>query len=117
MAERTLRGSRLGSVSYETDRNTELAPRQDAEYRCLHGHVFSVPFSGEAEAPQTWECRLDGTVGKLIGGPDPEAKSGKAPRTHWDMLMERRTIADLEEVLAERLEMLKGRRSAAKKSA
>ncbi|MGI8870016.1 MAG: RNA polymerase-binding protein RbpA, partial [Mycobacteriales bacterium] len=31
-------------------------------------------------------------------------------RTHWDMLMERRTIADLEEVLAERLELLRERR-------
>ncbi|HEY0360212.1 MAG TPA: hypothetical protein VGD11_16645, partial [Mycobacteriales bacterium] len=28
MGERTLRGSRLGAVSYETERNTELAARQ-----------------------------------------------------------------------------------------
>jgi hypothetical protein len=33
------------------------------------------------------------------------------------MLMERRTIADLEEVLAERLEVLRHRRSGSKKSA
>lgn len=111
MAERTLRGSRLGSVSYETDRNTELAPRQQADYRCPHGHVFTVPFSGEADAPPTWECRLDGSTGRLVGGAEPESKSGKPPRTHWDMLMERRTIADLEEVLEERLEMLRGRRT------
>ena len=39
MAERTLRGSRLGAVSYETDRNAELAPRKPAEYRCPKGHV------------------------------------------------------------------------------
>jgi hypothetical protein len=116
MAERTLRGSRLGSVSYETDRNTELAPRQHADYRCPQGHVFSVPLSGEADAPPTWECRLDGTVGRLVGGDEPEAKAGKAPRTHWDMLMERRSIADLEQVLEERLEMLRDRRSP-KKSA
>lgn len=116
MAERTLRGSRLGSVSYETDRNTELAPRQDAVYRCSHGHEFSVPFSGEADTPPTWECKFDGTVAHLIGATEPESKSGKPGRTHWDMLMERRTIADLEEVLEERLETLRQRRSP-KKSA
>jgi hypothetical protein len=117
MAERTLRGSRLGSVSYETDRNTELAPRQQADYRCPHGHLFTVPFSGEADAPPTWECRLDGTTAHLEGAAQPQSKASKPPRTHWDMLMERRTIADLEEVLEERLEVLRERRSGTKKSA
>jgi len=56
--------------------------------------------------------RLDGTSGELIDGPAPEAKKVKAVRTHWDMLMERRTIADLEEVLAERLDVLRARRGA-----
>ena len=111
MSERTLRGSRLGAVSYESDRNTEFAPRQEADYKCPHGHVFTVPFSGEAETPAVWECRLDGSIARLVGAQEPDSKAGKPPRTHWDMLMERRTIADLEEVLAERLEMLKDRRS------
>ncbi|MGL5247728.1 MAG: RNA polymerase-binding protein RbpA, partial [Brooklawnia sp.] len=34
----------------------------------------------------------------------PEEKDVKPPRTHWDMLLERRSIAELEELLAERLE-------------
>ena len=32
MGERVLRGSRLGTTSYETDRNTDLAPRQEVIY-------------------------------------------------------------------------------------
>ena len=36
MGERMLRGSRLGAVSYESDRNTELAPRQSREYQCAN---------------------------------------------------------------------------------
>ena len=32
MADRVLRGSRLGAVSYETDRDTDLAPRRMARY-------------------------------------------------------------------------------------
>ncbi|HZB21605.1 MAG TPA: RNA polymerase-binding protein RbpA, partial [Blastococcus sp.] len=35
------------------------------------------------------------------------------PRTHWDMLLERRSVEDLEEVLAERLDVLRGRRTRA----
>lgn len=111
MAERTLRGSRLGAISYETDRNTELAPRQQGEYICARGHRFTVPFSTDADIPATWDCKADGTIAKLADGTEPEAKKTKAPRTHWDMLLERRTIDDLEEVLAERLEHLRGRRS------
>ena len=57
--------------------------------------------------------RLDGTSAQLVDGPEPETKKAKPPRTHWDMLMERRSIADLEEVLAERLEVLRGRRTQA----
>ncbi len=112
MADRTLRGSRLGAVSYETEYGAEPAPRNIAAYRCARGHEFSVPFSEEAEIPSTWDCRLDGTAALLIDGPAQEAKKTKPPRTHWDMLMERRTIADLEEVLEERLDVLRARRGA-----
>ncbi|MFS0470155.1 RNA polymerase-binding protein RbpA, partial [Corynebacterium striatum] len=33
MADRVLRGSRMGAVSYETDRDHDLAPRQMVKYR------------------------------------------------------------------------------------
>ena len=110
MADRVLRGTRLGAISYETEYGTEPAPRNIARYRCARDHEFSIPFAEEAEIPTTWECRLDGTAATLIDGPAPEAKKVKPARTHWDMLMERRTIADLEEVLAERLDVLRARR-------
>src|SRR2546423_5892467 len=103
MGERMLRGSRLGAVSYESDRNTELAPRQTREYLCARGHQFEVPFAVDAEVPMTWECKFDGTVARLVDGSEPEQKKAKPPRTHWDMLLERRSIAALEDILAERL--------------
>jgi len=34
---RVMRGSRLGAVSYETERNHDLAPRQIARYRTEDG--------------------------------------------------------------------------------
>lgn len=110
MADRTLRGSRMGAISYETEYGAEPAPRNIAEYQCPRGHQFSIPFAEDAEVPSTWECRLDGTTGELVDGPQPETKKTKPARTHWDMLMERRSIADLEEVLAERLDVLRARR-------
>jgi hypothetical protein len=111
MADRVLRGSRLGAVSYETDRNHDLAPRRVVRYACPKGHDFEVPFSDDAELPLTWECRLHGAESKKMDGTEPEMKKAKPPRTHWDMLLERRTISELEELLTERLEELRGRRS------
>ena len=110
MGERMLRGSRLGAVSYESDRNTELAPRQTREYLCVKGHQFEVPFAVDAEVPITWECKFDGSVARLVDGNEPEAKKAKPPRTHWDMLLERRSIEELEELLKERLDIIKTRR-------
>ena len=108
MSERALRGTRLGATSYETDSGIDLAPRQDVEYACPSGHRFSMPFSMEAEVPLVWECRVCGAQALRVGGVIEEDKPTKPVRTHWDMLRERRSIPELEEVLAERLEVLRG---------
>lgn len=107
MGDRILRGSRLGAVSYEND-STELAPRQSVSYDCPHGHRFQMQFAAEAEVPAVWECRTCGAPSLVVDGREPEPKKVKPTRTHWDMLMERRTESDLEEVLAERLAVLRG---------
>src|SRR3954468_5340738 len=83
MGERVLRGSRLGTTSYETDRNTDLAPRQQAVYDCPHGHAFSVPLSTDADIPPSWDCRVCGSAALLRDGERPEPKKGKTPRSHW----------------------------------
>ena len=110
MAERSLRGSRLGATSYENDLNIELAPREPVSYDCPKGHTTTVPFSAEADVPGRWECRVCGSVALRRDVEPVEEKKGKPARTHWDMLLERRTIADLEEVLAERLALLRDER-------
>ena len=95
MAERALRGTRLGATSYENDRNTDLAPRQEVAFDCPKRHRFTVPFSAEAELPINWECRICGAVAQTATGDMPTPKKAKPPRSHWDMLMERRSMADL----------------------
>lgn len=110
MANRVMRGSRLGSVSYETDRKDNLAPRSIARYRTENGDEFDIPFADDAEIPDTWQCRngMEGTV--IAGRAAAEPKKVKAPRTPWDMLLERRTIEELEELLQERLALIKSQR-------
>ena len=47
-------------------------------------------------------------MGLSVDGIQPEAKNEKPARTHWDMLLERRSIPELEDILTERLELLRG---------
>ena len=51
MAERSLRGSRLGALSMERDEHVVPSQRQITTYRCPNGHVIELPFSIEAEIP------------------------------------------------------------------
>jgi hypothetical protein len=110
MAERVVRGSRLGAVSYENEYGTELAARHVTTYDCPRGHVVEVPFAEEADIPAVWECRRCGAIAERRDGTKPEPKAVKPARTHWDMLIERRSEADLEEILAERLGELRASR-------
>jgi hypothetical protein len=104
----SMRGSRLGAVSYERDERVAPAERLPTVYVCTAGHRSLVPFSVEAlaeEIPFEWTCRCGRTatrpnVAKVEGKPERHV------RTHWDMLLERRSIADLQELLKERLGLL-----------
>lgn len=114
MADRVLRGSRMGAVSYETDRDHDLAPRQMIKYKTESGEIFEVPFADDAEIPQEWMCK-NGQLGTLVEGNGQESKPTKPPRTHWDMLCERRSLEELDELLEERIELLRKRRRQAVK--
>ncbi len=109
MADRTLRGSRMVSFSMETSENVVPSERQIVVYVCPQEHRIELPFSIEAEIPPTWECRCGGEA-LLLDGKMPDRKPVKPPRTHWDMLLERRSIPELEELLEERLEVLRASR-------
>ncbi len=107
MADRSLKGTGLGAKSFEDEAGVEFAARQEVGYDCPREHHFTLVFAAEAEIPSTWECRLCGAPALLRDGAPPEEKKGKPARTHWDMLLERRSIKELEEILSERLELLR----------
>ncbi|MCS4484349.1 RNA polymerase-binding protein RbpA [Gleimia sp. 6138-11-ORH1] len=107
MADHALRGMQIGSKSLETEEGIVFADRTQKRYQCEIGHVFSITMAAEATAPATWECKC-GNQAEFLGTAEPdEEKVHKPVRTHWDMLVERRSIEELEELLQEQLETLR----------
>lgn len=121
MAERTLRGARIGSTSLQGDAGVELSPRRAVEYVTDKGTRFTVMFDADAEPPADWVDIRSGEIGFLDDEAGQAARTEieekeAAQRTHWDMLIERRTREELEELLEERLQLLRERRGTASTS-
>lgn len=116
MADRSLRGMRLGSLSMQSEEGVVFMERREHTYTCTAcERDTTVMFAADAEAPAAWECRTCGAEAALkVGAKTVEIdhSDDKAPRTHWDMLLERRSRAELEELLEDRLEYLRARRGA-----
>lgn len=114
MADRSLRGMRLGAQSLQSEEGVIFSDRATQLYRCSRcGRETAVTFAADAEPPQTWECRNCGAEAILLVDAQPVEvirEDQKQARTHWDMLLERRTREELEVLLDERLEFLRARR-------
>ncbi|MHB1172791.1 MAG: RNA polymerase-binding protein RbpA [Lacisediminihabitans sp.] len=114
MADRSLRGMRLGSQSLQSEEGVTFSPRKKSTYQAADGSTFEVTFSADAEIPTVWESPKSGQAGRLIGEDGrqvaPDESDAKVARTHWDMLLERRTRAELEDLLQERLNFLRARK-------
>lgn len=93
-----------GIFTYGQDRDHDPADYQSVGFVCPRGHQFAVRFSSEADLPASWECRQHSAQSKRIGI-TPRHKHAKQ-RDHWDMLQERRSIPELETLLAEQLHAL-----------
>jgi hypothetical protein len=119
-----LRGSTMNSHSYETDEGVAPAQTVRRGYHCPVGHVTTLRFSVEAEAiPATWDCPKCGRMahndsavaaveaGTAHGRALASPRTSATGKTHWEMLLERRTLADLEVIFAERLSMLRASRA------
>jgi hypothetical protein len=119
-----LRGFTLTQHSYETDQNVVPVQTVPHSYHCPAGHVVTLRFAHDAEEiPATWDCpkcgrtaHADETTARReasAAGEGPLAlfspRSNSSGKTHWDMLMERRTLEELEELLEERLALLRQR--------
>lgn len=114
MSNEVWRGSSLGTHSFESETNVVYAERIQAVYRCLNGHLTEVTFSSEAELPETWPCKQcpeDSHPYDASSPTAPVCEAPKAGRSHWQMLLERRTTEELEEILQEQLTRLRESRA------
>ena len=78
MSDRALRGSRLGTQSFEDERGVEMAPRQQVAYVTESGHEFRLTLSAEAEVPFEWESPQTGEV--VQGPPCYQRREGQGNR-------------------------------------
>lgn len=110
----TMRGMRLGSQSLENEIGVEFYQRVRHSYRCGQGHETTLAFAADAEPPAQWPCRNCSSEGRLIADGKPvefAAEAAEGPRTHFEMLLERRSREELEELVQERLAVMRARRA------
>lgn len=88
------------------DRPGPPSPRQQVAYHCARGHDFQVTFAADAEPPQAWECRCGAQAGTHV--PDDDDRD-----RHRRAVLERRPLAELEQMLTERLTEIAAKRAAA----
>lgn len=109
-----MRGMRIGGQSLESEVGVRFSERGDHFFICPSKHESKIVFSADAEIPSIWECKVCGTPAiRHIDGiaVEIEATAQDGPRTHFEMLMERRSSEELEELLSERLEILRAKRA------
>jgi len=114
MAQSTMRGMRLGTQSLERESGVAYSARSTHIYRCINSHDSSIVFAAEAEIPETWQCKNCADEGILLENGKKitlENVEDKTPRSPWEMLLERRSREELEEILSERLTYIRSRRA------
>jgi hypothetical protein len=117
MAQQTMRGMRLGNQSLESEVGVSYSARAQHSYQCPNNHLSELVFAQDAEVPETWQCKQCSEQAILLKDGKPmklDIDEIKTPRSHWEMLLERRSKAELEEILKERLDYIRSRRKAGK---
>ncbi|WP_263247224.1 RNA polymerase-binding protein RbpA [Saccharopolyspora rosea] len=107
----SLKTVRIGRNDPQQADDYAPAPRQRTTYSCPTGHEFEVPLATDADVPDVWECPRHSIPARSPRSRSSTPAATKRPRTHWDMLLERRTRPELEALLQERLDMLRAQRT------
>jgi hypothetical protein len=92
-----LRTTPGGKPVHRHDGPEPPAPRQQIAYRCARGHSFMVTLAAGIEPPEAWDCRCGAQAGQAGEAADDERGRRMV------QLLSRRTRAELEQILADRL--------------
>ncbi|MCL2471688.1 MAG: RNA polymerase-binding protein RbpA [Propionibacteriaceae bacterium] len=87
-----------------------LAPdavdRVQVTYTCPQQHEFSLVFAADAAIPPNWDCPRCGQ--EATTEHQPAMNQAPQPgRTHWDMVLERRTMDELYTIATGRINHLR----------
>jgi hypothetical protein len=113
----TATGTRTSLYSLSDDL-VEPAETREVTYRCPSGHTFVTRFFAGAEVvPHRWDCRSCDAAAHTDDPKSQEVPESRrrigSTKTAWQMLRERRTLAELEVLLEERLGLLRAAGGAA----
>jgi hypothetical protein len=101
-----------GAPSQQVDRGAPLAARNRVAYWCVADHTTVVAFDSNADLPLEWDCATCGSPAQRERGVATVAARQRVfPRTPYEFLMMRRTLAEGEELLADALADVKRRRA------
>ena len=81
----------------------DLAQRTEQEYLCPTGHTFTIVFAAGVTIPSQWDCPRCGRFAWTEDQPEITEEPTDRTRGHWDMLLERRTIEELDQMLEDRI--------------
>ena len=88
--------------------NPDMADRVEITYICPLDHEFTRVFAADATVPASWDCPRCGKNATTELAQSAE-ETAERPRTHWDMVLERRSLDELDDMLAERIRQLRGK--------
>ncbi len=97
---------------YPSSNDHEQIGKTEVEYMCPSEHRFTRVFAAGVESPEEWDCPHCGKVATRQGesaGPttgaveEPGEPASDDKRTPWDMLLERRSISELDAMLKQRI--------------
>jgi RNA polymerase-binding protein len=106
MSVRTVPDTRPGQRHYRPE---VPAPRQQAAYRCDRGHRFTVTFAADVQSPEAVDCRCGAGAHHAESTNVMTTESANVVIVDSDhqrrmvQLRGRRTPAELEQILADRL--------------
>ena len=86
---------------------SDPADRIEITYTCPTDHEFTRVFAADASVPAAWDCPHCGRNASCGFTQSSETPVDDGPRTHWDMVLERRTTEELAEMLAERVAQMR----------
>jgi hypothetical protein len=83
------------------------SPRFDVVYVCEDGHETTVTMSTNADIPNEWTCLTCSKNARLKNSDIPMEAEPEPKPDHWAKLIQRRTIEELDEMLEERIKLIK----------